>query len=376
MAGIAQLVDDMISNGTIQDILANPLAMFGRPSRPYKGAELLPNRVVPLNEFREDRIQYKTIIANDGTRYSPVQLKSGSRLGSFLVELGENDIGSQMTSNEYDTLLRMLRQSDSGTSMAAIAQVTNWVDMTINLALEEKIEQQRWQAICNAVVQRRGDNGYTEDVLYPNPVGARVTVPGGSIAVPAGLYDPTLDPFVTLDTQISYLEAKGYTIDRAFASRKLMMSWARHPLVARRLSKVVYNTGGTTSGFVPRLSLDSVNEVLSAEGLPAVERYETTYFGTDGLSQRFLPDNKLVLVALTGRSEEIDLGDNEPVVVPNTLGYAAIGRAAGQATPGRAVNIEATKGKPPTIECQGWQTQLPVITDPEAISVITYVAPA
>jgi hypothetical protein len=59
------------------------------------------------------------------------------------------------------------------------------------------------------------------------------------------------------------------------------------------------------------------------------------------------------------------------LIVPDVLGYQAIGRAAGQSAPGIPTFIEFVNGKPPGIRGQIWATTLPVIQDPEAIFVIT-----
>jgi hypothetical protein len=56
------------------------------------------------------------------------------------------------------------------------------------------------------------------------------------------------------------------------------------------------------------------------------------------------------------------------------LGYTAIGRGAGQASNGRVIRAEAFDNKPPRIEAEGWQTALPVITEPEALAVISSIS--
>ena len=79
------------------------------------------------------------------------------------------------------------------------------------------------------------------------------------------------------------------------------------------------------------------------------------------------------MLATTGRDATLDLGDSEQLLT-DTLGYTAIGRAAGQAQPGRVVRMEAFDNKPPRIEGEAWQTSLPVITEPEAIGVIAAIS--
>jgi len=62
--------------------------------------------------------------------------------------------------------------------------------------------------------------------------------------------------------------------------------------------------------------------------------------------------------------------DSEDEILPDTLGYFAIGRPAGQNTPGRVTHLASFTNKPPRIEAEGWQTSLPVIVEPESIGVI------
>ena len=108
MADIAGLVNQLMTDGTVPTLALNPQAQFGIAPRRYLGAELLPERAVDENAYREESIIYRTVIANDGTRYSPTQKKGAALIGSFLVELGNSDIATEFTSRDYDALLRML----------------------------------------------------------------------------------------------------------------------------------------------------------------------------------------------------------------------------------------------------------------------------
>jgi hypothetical protein len=81
----------------------------------------------------------------------------------------------------------------------------------------------------------------------------------------------------------------------------------------------------------------------------------------------------MLFVSFTGQDRNIDLGDNDRVAA-ETLGYTAVGRGVGQAGPGRVVIANAFDDKPPRIHAEGWQTSLPVITEPEAIAVITDIS--
>jgi hypothetical protein len=89
MADISTLVNSMLTDGSVTTIARNRRAAFGRATRRYLGTTLLPERNVDENAYRDYSIKYRTVIANDGARYSPVQLKGGGLAGSMLVVLTE-----------------------------------------------------------------------------------------------------------------------------------------------------------------------------------------------------------------------------------------------------------------------------------------------
>lgn len=340
-------------------ISRNPLAQFGRPSRQYLGATLLPERLVDENAFREDQITYRTIVANSGTRYSPTQKKDGDLIGSFLVELGESDIAREFTSRQYDALLRMLDRNDS---LEAMATLTNWLDTTVNLALIEHIEKERWLAIVDAIVTRTGDNEYSESVAYSNPAGHRVA-PGAVWST------DTTDIFAEIQAGADLLATKGYTVNRIITSRPILAIMSGNNTVKTRVGVAVVNTSGQITSAAGRASIDAIGGALQADGLPPIELYDLQYRTQTGTAY-FLERDVLVMVGTTGRDEEIDLGDTAPVLIGDTLGYVAVGRSAGQNDSGRVIRAEAKQDKPPRIEAEGWQTSLPVITSPEALYVI------
>ena len=96
---LAALIALLIKNGDFALIAMNTIAQFGTPARRYQFAELMPERLVPRNLYRENGIRFRTIVANDGTRYSAVQKKDGKLVSSVLVELGESDIGQDITAD-------------------------------------------------------------------------------------------------------------------------------------------------------------------------------------------------------------------------------------------------------------------------------------
>ncbi|MEO7102866.1 MAG: major capsid protein [Gemmatimonadaceae bacterium] len=367
---IRALVNRMSLTGEFSLIARNPLAQFGTPQRRYIGAELLPNRTVEVNNYIEEFIRYRSVIANAGTRYSPTQKKGGALVGSMQVNLAESDRASELTGRDYDALQRILGRNDS---FQAIAQITNFVDLTINVPLEEWLERARWQAIVSASVQLRGDNGYTEDVAYSNPAGQRAAA---SATWSVGTNDPYSDVFAMVNLAASL----GYSIGRIITSRNVANIMANNAKVQARTGRAVLNIGGGGVAVATgRASLGEINGTFGADGLPPIELYDLQYRTETGTS-RFMPNNVMVLVAETGRDPGLDLGDTA-ILAPeildrlgNTVGYTAIGRAVGQEAPGRFIRSEYFEDKPPRVWAEGWQTALPVITDPNAIFVITGIA--
>lgn len=369
------LLKDARAAGQFDSIINDGRAQFdadadGNPR--YIGATLLPEQTVEANKYREEAIRYRTVIANSGTRYSPTQMKGGNIVGSMDVELGESDIARELSGREYDALLRYL---GNGASMEAMASILRWSDSMLLRALLDYNELQRWQAIVAGSVTRVGSNAYTETVTYANPSNHRSQVSGGTTGSPTGWYDPTHDPFDDIFTKADLLMSKGYTVNRIVTSRKLVSVLSRHPLVRARVGIVTVNASGQIQGAAGRATLDAINGALMADGLPPVEVYERQYRTETGTG-RFLPDTAFVMLGTTGRNDTVDLGDSEPLMVRETLGYVAIGRPAGQAAPGRVMRVEAFENKPPRVEGEAWQTSLPVITEPEAIGVLTVTAPS
>lgn len=359
MASLATLLSDMRANGTLESIATNRRAQFGRTGRNYLGASLLPERLVPQNAYREESVRYRTVVANDGTRYSPTQKKSGDLVGSFLVELAHSDVAREFDSQLYDALLSYL---GSNQTLEAVASVTNWLDTTVNLALIEGDEKRRWQAIVDASVLLLGDNDYTETVSYSNPAGHRV-------AQTAPWTTDSTDIYEEIFTGADFLASKGYTVNHMITSTSVLSKMAGNNTVKTRTGIAVVNASGQIQSASGRATRENVNSTLQADGLPAIETYDLQYRTQTG-SQYFLKRDVFVLLGTTGQDQTLDFGDSEELF-PDTLGYLAIGRAAGQSAPGRVIRAEMKEDKPPRIEAEGWESSLPVILNPEAIFVIT-----
>jgi len=364
MADLRTIIERMQSDGSLQMVTGNPLAQFGTAARRYVGAELLPERAVDSNNYTEDKISYRTVIANSGTRYSPAQKKGGIGLvGSFEVALGTSDIARELTGREFDALQRL---ANVGNDIAAAASYTNWVDVNIVRALQEYTEQQRWQAIVDAEVIRTGSNGYSETITYPNPAGHRAAA-GGSWS------SDSYDPYDDILAMSEVLRGKGYRVTRIITSSSVISLMAGNEKVAQRTGSLQVNASGqivTLAGFATR---DAMNQVMVSSGLPPFEVYDLTYRTEDGTRTPFLTDDAMVLVAESGQDESIVFNDATKVV-SNVLGYSALGVPTGYSDPQRAYHQVLKTDKPPRLEAQGWQETLPVITEPEAIAVITGIA--
>lgn len=356
---LASLIAQARKDGTLIRLARNVLAQFGRPTRRYLGAELLPERTVEENQYTEDTIRYRTVVANGGTRYGPAQKKGGDLIGTFDVKLAHSDIARELSGRDYDMLLRYLARN---ASMEAIAALTNWAETTLNLALIETNEAWRWQAIVDASVIIEGDNAFREPVLLPNPAGHRVNVAGDR-------GDDGYDPFEDIYAMADFLQSKGYTVGRIITSTPVITKMNRNKNVRARTSHFVTTNGGALELAAGRTSLAGVNAALQLDSLPPIERYDLRYRTQTG-DVRFLHPQAFVMVALTGRNEELELPDGEQSLISDTLGYTAIGRAAGQSDAGRVMRTEHFENKPPRIEGEAWQTSFPVITEPEAIGVL------
>lgn len=362
------LIEDLEQKGAFRTLVNNPLSQFGLRNNPLLGASLLPNRDVFENMFTENGIRYRSNLANAGTRYSPVQLKEGALSGSFDVKLSYSDIGSELTASNYDALVNLIKRSAGSPEnldrpgMEAVAQLTDWLRTVGVIPLEWFNEKMRWDLIVNATATLSGDGGFTETISIPDPAGHRAALAGDWT-------DDNYDPMDDLMAMVDLATSKGYTLDRMITSRAMSNKLRGNGKMELRLGRISIMSG-TVAGQPSNLSLSRINQYLASENLPPIEEYNSTYQTQTG-SGFFLDRAAVVMLAMTGRDQSINLPDADPILLSNTLGYTAIGTAAGQANPGRVLKSYAFDNKPPRVECEGWQASFPVIQDPEAIYVLT-----
>jgi hypothetical protein len=92
-----------------------------------------------------------------------------------------------------------------------------------------------------------------------------------------------------------------------------------------------------------RASLAQINGAMNDEGLPPIELYDLIYRTQDGATHRFISSNVMIFVGLTGRDVQLELDnpDNTNEILPDTLGYYGLGRAAGQSAPAEVLRRQA-----------------------------------
>lgn len=370
MPNLQSVIGDMIESGEFRRILLNPVSQFGRPRREYLGAKFLPERRVPNNKYTEGNIKYRTVVANDASRYSPAQKKGTDISGTMEVSLGEQDIASEFTSEDYDNFIAIEKlngqpENSGNPGFIEMTSLAKWFENRINLPLIEKIEKMRWEAIVDAEVPLRGDNGYSVDVPLSNPAGHR-------FAAGQDWTDANDDPLEDIYAMSDLMEDKGYTLGALVAGRPVIHALLRHPKVVTAVSGFVGISGGTLVSGQRRVTLEDFNSFLAKDDLPMLLSYNLKYRTQTG-GDYFLKRDVMVGLAMTGRDMDIDLGDGEKLTMMDTLGYVGVGRPAGKADPGRATSVEVFSNKPPRAEFEAWQTSFPVCQDPEAISVITAI---
>lgn len=364
---LAALLDQMQADNSLTRIATNPAVQFGTPTRRYIGAEILPERQVTANDYTERQIRFRTVIANHGSRYSPSQKKNGKMLGQFRVTLSDSNIADDFDSALYDQLLLTLAPltgslNASVPGMNAVAQVERWIDRGINLPMVELNELMRWQALVDKTVKLRGDGGYTEDIDYPK-------YDDLSFAA-ADWANPAVDPWTDFNKMVNAFAARGVTVRRIVMGRQAFSVMQANALVRARTGHAVLSATGQIKGTIGMATLAQVNASLSQDGLPPIELYDLQYRTQTG-GDYFLRRDVMVFIGTTDLSEEIDLGDGQNVEsIEGTLGYMAIGRGTGRATPGRYIRVEAKEALPPSLAAEGWQTSLPVIQEPEAVGII------
>ncbi len=368
-----ELIRLIIAQGQLERFRAAATpAQFGLASELYLGHTILPERAVPGNVIKNQNIRYRSIIANDAARYSPVQLKEGAAMfGSMLAEMAESDVGTEFTGPDYDTLRRLL---NTGGAFAAMPRLLGWLDREVLQAILRLDEKRIWQAIENGVVDRLGDNSYAEAIAYDDPAGHRFAITDDWDAVSAGV--SVSDPMDTIFAVMELAQSKGIRIARVIMSGTTQLRMVGN---TRFQDRAQY--GG--AGFVPPNcsiirgfpAIGDVANVFGRNGLPAPEIFDGTY--EDGTGRhRYLGEHKIVFIGATDQQEEIVPLEGDTFYAGNTLGYTGIGEPQGEDTSERVITLKAeVEDKPYRIVTKGWETSLPIIELPEHLIVADVSGP-
>lgn len=377
IVSLAELLETLKASNQVNDLINDPAAQFGTGDTPYLGALYLPEQLRDENMYKEEDIKFRSFVANAGSYYSPAQLNPGGQLiGSFNVELGKTDQADQVTAQDYKTLMKLLNRKQT---REAILNALAWFDNHILRPLLDLNEKYRWDAFIDASVLRTGSNAYTEVVNYPNPAGHRpAPISGGTLANPAGWYevDGSYDPFEDIFAMADMFSRKGYRLSRIITGgRKLISVLGKNPVVRERTSRITVSNSGQIEAQPGRATAAQMNAFLNEEGIPNFEIYDKTYHTRQLGEQLYVPDDTIVLLCTTGRTQNVDLGERGVLTLDNTMGYYGMGTTAQAFLPGRTFNVEERNLYPGGYYSEGIQVGLPVIQDPEAIGVLKISAP-
>lgn len=371
IGSISELIGWMNNTGQFSDLAASALSQFGNSGLPLLGASILPERMEMQNSFRDDGIAIEGEIGQSGADYSPAQLNEAFGEYGLNYSLGKIDAASQLKGREIETIIQYLtkvRPADTSPVISAAEILTTWFDKGVMSSLAKVIEHQRWQAIVDGAVKRRGANGYTEDVTYPYPAGYQTTVAAsGTVGAPAGWYDR--NPATAADALEDLLAAKqrlmdaGYTLNRIISKSSIKTVFMRNGKVRQ---------SALPQGATRSTSQSDIDAMLSSYGLPAWETYDAVFKYRNPNNANVMTSvayldrvgfDPIILLASTDLDAQINLGkDNGVLTLPNTLGYYALGRPEGQTEYGKVAKVLLYDEKyPPSVYGEVVAKGLPII---------------
>lgn len=388
---VYSLVEQLRDEDAFYRVSNSTSLQLGTRDRPFMMSLFLPEETVTDNIIRDERVEMKSVIARDAARAQPVVYRKAGRVGRQLVELGDSNTGAQFTGDMYEQLMHTLSGGTEQSQEEAATTLLNYEQMQIALPLAILREKQRCDAVVYARVIREGDGNFYEVVDYPNPAGHRFSVPSGTLGSPAGWYNLTgYDPFSDIvGIRDSLITNEGISISRIITTQKMYSLLNRNQIVQQYGGVITRHTNDAP--FVGGVNMQGMmqnNAILGAlahHGLPSTPgedfflydgRYDVESQDKSKSTERFIPDNVLIMLGTTARSAEIELGDDiEPLPLYNTLGYTALGRPLGTSRSGVKTGVFTNDRHPPSIDFEGNQTSLPVIQDADRIVVITIPDP-
>jgi hypothetical protein len=367
---LASLLDFLIRNRTLVAMAGNLLAQWGPSGRRLLGPDFLPPRFLPDGENMGEieRVHYFTVAAKDKSRHSPApKVDGGNMFGTVRYKVGDSGLIREMTSRDYDALMRYLRQN---AGMSAIGVVEGFADRAILQALVERDEFKTWQILTTGGYGRYGDNGYVELVDGPN-------LSGQFIDAGDDWSDPETDPYVVIAARIQRLVNLGYAKNgiRVVTTDETRTILKSNPYSALRSgkSRLVTQGDGTIitepiNGIVEDSDIDAIFRGL---GVQAPTIYDLRGFTPGHVQKRFYPEGSMSFIASTGISEEVRWNQDDPediTVVNDVVGFFGIGTANGQQRAGRQIEMRAfTRQTDARLEGEGWQATDGVLMIPEAV---------
>ncbi len=355
---LAKIIADKLADGSITSFVNDARAGFALTMPDGSTVDYVGARYLPLvnreNAFDEDGIYFRSVIAYDATRYAPVVPRGGMESEPISVRLRTNDTGAQLTGRDYDVIVQLARLN----RIDGVERILQDFLLTqIIKPLNDLIEKQRWAAIADGIVKRRGDSGYQEDVPYANPAGHRATIPSGTNAAPAGWYDPA---YSILNDIFAMADKLGVVTD-IITSRRILSLMSMNNEIKAYGGMAVTNVNGQTQTLSGRVLSDSIDNILRSNGLPGITLHEATYEQLNGARVRYLRDTAFVML----NSSSIDpvvVSDRPELIAPTTLGFVGNGIATAQTTNGKAVYLRVNGNrKAPNVECEGTQVSLPIL---------------
>ena len=374
------LATELKADGAFDRIMLNSLSQLGSVSmlnmgRELMGARLLPDEMRRRNEYKEQAVRYRTVVATDGTPYTPAQLVKGAMVGSMKVELGHHDVKVEMDASQLEALEDLIQmeaesRGEASAELLAQQQLLNWVDTSVNLSLQFKKELQRWQAIVDAQVSRVFPGGTTETVSFPNPTGSRFNAEGT-------WSNDNYDPMEDIIAACNRLWGLGFNIDKMVTSTNVVSIMALNEKIRTRAGYLSTSGGAVLPVGIAGYGLADVNSAIRRSGsgnntLPDIMTYDLQYPTQTG-TQYFLPRNCFVIIGSTGENRQL-LVNERIFPLYNTLGYYGVGRVEGYKKSGPIIHVDTYDKKPVSIVGEGYMTGFPVITNPEAICVIRNIS--
>ncbi|NEP10677.1 MAG: hypothetical protein F6K14_10765 [Symploca sp. SIO2C1] len=369
------IFDEIAAQGIIAAIARDPVLQFGTPQMRLLMANYLPRRLSDVNTITEDLTLVTAHIADDGDPMSPPQIKAITKGMPITVVLGHIDTAAQMSAREHREISYLVQRNERA---QAISRVIRWLTTVTRQAISLKEEKQRCDAIANGTVTITPMNGTSYDITFPIPADNVVTVPSGTVAAPAGFYganyNPILDFLVPMRNRLRDLGMEPMVI---ITSNKIATAMEQNEQLRKMAGNIIITDTGLASGQRD-ISAAYLDSMLRQNGLPPLMRYDSRYPLQNGSKIRFWPEDKLVMLGATGRSEIIEWTEErelKSILLPNTLGYYGVGTSLGQSSPGMVIATKASDLKPVGWYAEAYQESFPVPLEYEAIVQATIPEP-